>query len=225
MRRFAFIGAPGVGKGSFSKIICSSLKLAHIALGDIIRSEIELQTNRGKKIQSYVQRGVLVPDEIAYDILLDNCKAAIENDHVSGYIIDGFPRTLSQAKFITDNKLITRAVNITLKRSLTIKKLLGRRTCSTCGGDFNLANIFEDDHHMPALLPNPDTCRLGGDACNPVLVIRHDDNEETIRTRFSVFDAETSPILDHFEKYKMLKSFEVRRGIQDADNLMKLMIS
>lgn len=223
MKRLCLIGGPGVGKGSFSKIICSKFNLAHISLGDIIRKEIETKTDIGTLVQVHVRSGNLVPDDIAFDIVMKSCKGIINDKKFSGYIIDGFPRTLHQAKLVTNNNLISSAVNITLDKNLTIRKLLGRRVCKTCSNDFNLANIIDDGYYMPAILPNPKTCRFG-EKCNPVLEIRFDDNEETIRTRFEVFDQEIHPILEHFEALNILKSFEVRRGISDADSLMKAIL-
>lgn len=135
-------------------------------------------------------------------------------------------RTLSQAQFLSKSLPNLNVLHIKLKKQIAIQKLLGRRSCNGCGGNFNVADVMNEDHLMPAILPNPEKCPLGSEQCKEKqqLVLRSDDTESTITTRFDIFEAEMSPILEFYRERNQLKEFVVKKGVEDSDDLIKLMI-
>ncbi len=119
------------------------------------------------------------------------------------------------------------AVHIILNREVAIQKLLGRRLCTGCGGNFNIADVIHDGHMMPAILPKRESCPLGFEKCQSSqnLVCRSDDTEETIATRFDVFEQSMAPILDFYRQRNQLKEFHVKKGVDDSEELIKLMVN
>jgi adenylate kinase len=134
-------------------------------------------------------------------------------------------RTLKQAELLHEIIPNLSVVHIVLKREVAIQKLLGRRLCTACGQNFNLANVLSDGHLMPAILPNMKSCPLGPGPCaeKQNLITRSDDTEATISTRFDVFDETMAPILDFYRQRNHLKEFVVKRGIADSEDLIQLM--
>eukprot|EP01035_Chromulina_nebulosa_P018641 gene18641-24382_t len=228
---YIFLGAPGVGKGTFAKIITKQLGMKHFAIGDLIREEIaNIDSPYSKDFEKYVSKGKLIPDHLINDIAINN----IMHSSVD-IILDGYPRNLSQAELLdkklnlynnSDHNISHRivAVNIMLNKEVTIEKLLGRMVCKTCKHEFNSANIMSNGYLMPAILPNPETCSLGKDKCNPVMEKRIDDTIETITKRFLEFEAKTAPLIDFYHKKNSLITFNVKKGVKDAPDLMKLLL-
>lgn len=216
-----FLGAPGVGKGTFSKILCKDMNMEHIALGDIIRQEIKTgQSQYAKKFQDCVKAGKLIPDEYVNEFALDRIQNTKKN-----IILDGYPRTIQQAEFLekqVGNSFNIKALHITLDREVTMEKLLSRMVCTTCKDEFNSAHIMTNGYDMPALLPNPQTCKLGSDKCNPVMEQRVDDTKETIVKRFEEYDAKTKPLIDFYTSRNAMETFAVKKGKRDAPDLMQL---
>ena len=219
MARYCFIGAPGVGKGTFAKIISSRCDFIHISLGDVLRREIKAKSAIGKTISEYVMGGQLVPDTLACDIIKS------EIDGHDKVIIDGFPRTLPQARFLEQSVGKIHAINILLNDDVAVQKMLGRRHCIGCNRSFNVADVMNDGFMMPAILPDRSTCPLGPRDCDShqQLEIRSDDTEDTIRARFSVYHSNSAPILDFYRKRSCLTDFQVRRGVDDVDDLIAVM--
>jgi adenylate kinase len=135
------------------------------------------------------------------------------------------PRTLMQAELLHEILPDLSVIHIILNREVAIQKLLGRRLCTGCGQNFNLADVLHDGHLMPAIRPNMKKCPLGPVGCTSKqhLVTRSDDTETTISTRFDVFEETMAPILDFYRQRNHLKEFVVKRGIADSDELIKLM--
>lgn len=217
--RFCFLGGPGVGKGTFARLITKRLGMKHIAVGDVIRSEISKQTTLGKTMESYTSQGALIPDNLV-DELVD--KEMQKTD----FILDGYPRTLQQAQRIDEKYPDLLAAHIVLERWVSVEKLLGRRHCAACNRSFNMADIVQGEYHMPALLPNTSTCPLGPTRCREQgkLEMRSDDTRETIEKRYDVFEKNNQPILDFFQKNNKLLTFHVKRGVDDTDDLLDAMI-
>jgi adenylate kinase len=181
-----------------------------------MRDEMRSGTDTGKRIESFVKSGALVPDALVNHLVL-NALAAADRD-TRGLILDGFPRTLSQAEFLERNyqgHLV--AVNIILDRDVTIQKLLGRRICTTCGGSFNTAHIVRDEYDMPAILPSSETCKRV--PCEPKLVCRDDDTPQIIATRLNDFEKNVDPLLKFYRQRNLLLDFVVKKGIKDSDQL------
>jgi len=159
--RLVLLGAPGAGKGSYAKYIGHYFSVPVISTGDLLRKEIALNTPVGQEVHSITKQGGLVNDGIIFDLL--KVRLA-QDDVVNGYILDGFPRKLSQAQAfdaLTQDKAngilpITTALNISLREDIIIRKALARRTCSKCNAGYNLEHVDEDGIYMPALLPRVD---------------------------------------------------------------------
>jgi adenylate kinase len=236
MSRFCFIGAPGVGKGTFAKIISIRCGFEHISLGDAIRREIDGDTSLGKAINKYVLNGQLIPGIIVLlYVTISHCRLSDSlacdivqketQDH-SKYILDGFPRTQSQASYLKEKIGDVMAINIILDDDVAIQKMLGRRHCTGCHRSFNVANVMNQGFMMSAIMPNPATCPLGSDECTSKqhLESRSDDTVETIRARFNIFHHNIAPIIDFYRKENSIKDFVVKRGIDDVDDLIKTML-
>ena len=169
--------------------------------------------------------GSLVPDKLAVNLALDTINTIISKSPQSTIILDGFPRTVQQAESISLKYPNFFAINIMLKRSVAIEKLAGRVTCSKCKKDWNVSNILYDGYRMPSLLPTKEKCPNKLDDCSQYFEKRADDNPDIIGKRFDEFNEKTAPLIDYYRKRKMLREFDVKRGIDDADDLLKLMLS
>jgi adenylate kinase len=175
-----------------------------------------------------MNKGLLVPSDLAEGLIAQNIKAALENSNLKGVLLDGHPRTIAEAEVLdaTLSSLKITAfmvVNVKLETSVAVKRLLNRKQCVTCGESFNTADIVMDDYDMPAILPSKETCKLGG-TCNPVLTTRGDDTEAAIKTRLQQHDVNVAPILAYYERRGILRTFNVHKGAKDADALIKLIL-
>lgn len=231
-RKFVFMGAPGVGKGTFAKIICARYNLEHVSIGDILRKASQAENIWDTNSIGYmISKGILIPDATVHDLLVKTLKGV----HPRGYIIDGFPRTLNQAKLLLEDNLVDRVVNITLDEKVSVAKMLQRKQCKTCGGDFNYAHIVEGRFKMPAILPDKETCILGPGRCDAIMVNRSDDDEVTIVSRLASHAANIQDIsvcFDHVQtttkdgdSTPLLSTFDVATGMADVDDLIDHMNS
>jgi adenylate kinase len=187
----------------------------------MLRKNVKLKTPLGIQLSSLINEGHLVPDNIINKATQDELQK-FDKIKASGCILDGFPRTVDQAKFLDDiierQKII--AVHITLKREIAIRKLLERKHCVTCHRSFNTAHIVENGYDMPAILPDPSTCPKAPH-CNPIYDRRSDDTMETIRARMEAFDHFTENLLKYYEDSNRLRTFNVVKGVKDTDDLWK----
>ena len=198
-----FLGAPGVGKGTYASRVAPVLNIAHISTGDLFRYEIANETELGLRAKEYMDRGELVPDELVIDMLKDRID---EEDCNNGFILDGFPRTIKQAEELEKAVKIDLVVNIILKKEILIQKLSARRVCSKCGDIYNIADINIDGLRMPPMLPKKEnTC----DKCGGSLYQRDDDHAEVIEERFAAYEKQTKPLIVFYEKKGILKNLEV----------------
>ncbi len=180
--KMIFMGPPGSGKGTQSKVIAKDLGIAHISMGDILREAIKNETEVGKKAAQYLKEGKLVPDEVVNEI----AKEAIKKNAEKGFVLDGYPRTVKQAQFVASVTGIDKVIYIDVAESEIVKRLTGRRSCKNCGAVY----------HVKEKTPLKDgIC----DVCGGGLYIRNDDKEETIKTRFEVYEKETSPLIDFYK--------------------------
>jgi len=191
--RIILLGPPGSGKGTQAKLLSKKYSIPHIAMGDILREEVAKKTPLGEKVNVYMSKGELVPDEIVIEVLK---KRLQEADCVDGFILDGFPRTLNQAKAL-DNMLnelnlkIDAVIYIDVPDEEIMKRLSLRRTCKVCGRIYNL-------HYNP---PKQDgKC----DVCGGELIIRDDDKPEVIKNRLKVYNDQTKPLVNYYETHKLL---------------------
>ncbi len=180
------LGAPGVGKGTQARAICKNFGMSHISTGDILRYEIKKGTELGKKVAEYVESGKLVPDEVIIEII----KKRISGSQLEkGFLMDGFPRNLKQAKMFSEmmNELgigLDRVINIVVDENEIIERLSNRRVCSACKSIFS---VNETDKSL-AKCPK----------CGAPLIRRKDDDSEVIRHRLEVYESETRPLIDFY---------------------------
>ena len=187
--KLIILGAPGAGKGTQAKKIAEKYSIPHISTGDIFRANIKNNTELGKKAKEYMDQGLLVPDELVVDLVVDRLA---QEDARKGYILDGFPRTIPQAEALTSalkerNEEIDYAVNIAVLDEAIISRMEGRRACLSCGGTYHI--IF-----------NPTKKDGVCDACGGELILRDDDKPETVKKRLEVYHKQTKPLIDYYTK-------------------------
>ena len=203
--RLILFGAPGVGKGTQAKILASRLNIPHISTGDILREAVKAKTPLGIKANEIMSRGELVPDDIMIGIINDTLN---QTRCKNGFILDGFPRTLPQAKEL--EKLLTDLrlehvfyVNITADSDEIIRRLTNRRACKVCQNIFSLSEI-EGKTNCPV-------CNATGSFYQ-----RDDDKEEVIRNRLEIFYSTTQPVLDYYDRKGNLVSVDGLGAIDDV---------
>jgi adenylate kinase len=199
-------GAPGVGKGTQAKLISSKLRIPHISTGDILRQAVKDKTELGKKAQEIMNRGDLVPDDIMIGIIQERLH---KPDCKKGFILDGFPRTVNQAKAL--DKLLNemnikdvRVVNITADDNELVKRIGNRRACKECGHIFTLDEI-----------KNKNKCPNCG--AENSFYLRDDDKEEVVRNRLEVFRKNTEPVLEYYQKQKDTISIDGLGSIEEVN--------
>lgn len=208
--RIILLGPPGSGKGTQAELLSKKYGIPHIAMGDILREEVARGTSLGKKVNVYMSKGELVPDEIVIEVLKERIK---KPDCKNGFILDGFPRTLNQAKAL-DAMLdelgfrIDAVVYIDVPDEEIVRRLSLRRTCRVCGRVYNL-------HYNP---PKQDgKC----DVCGGELFIRDDDKPDVIRNRLKVYNEQTRPLVSYYEESKLLVRVD---GVNSIDNVFQQIV-
>ncbi|EFJ32392.1 hypothetical protein SELMODRAFT_407838 [Selaginella moellendorffii] len=211
--QWVFLGCPGVGKGTYASRLALGLRVPHIAMGDLVRQELKRDSPLSKELKDLVSRGKLLPDELVLGLLTKRLEEASANQDV-GFILDGFPRTASQAKTLDSIASITLVVNLRLREDVLVAKCLGRRICSQCHGNFNVANVDVPETEtlprifMPAILPPP--------RCLKKMTMRSDDTEEVIRERVRIYSQESRPVEDYYRAQGKLLDFEILGGIPET---------
>jgi adenylate kinase len=197
------LGPPGAGKGTQAKMMVDYFRIPQISTGDILRANLKERTPLGLKAKEFMDKGLLVPDEVVIDIIQVRIK---EPDCRDGYILDGFPRTVAQAQALDKvlsamNSGIDHVISIDVEKGELVKRLTGRRTCRQCGRGYHV--IFD-----PPL--NKNLC----DKCQGELYQRDDDNEDTVRNRLEVYDAQTFPLIQYYKEKNLVRSIDGQGGIQ-----------
>ena len=200
-RNLIFLGAPGAGKGTFASMLTEEISITHISTGEIFRNEIKNETELGKTAKKYVESGGLVPDDIVAKMV---SKRLAEADCNDGFILDGFPRTINQAKLLTDalseiSKSIDSVIYFEAGDELLIQRLTARLTCRKCGINFN--KIF-----------GPPKAEGICDTCGGELYQRADDSLETATGRLSLYKEQTEPLVAYYEKEGLLLTINSERG-------------
>lgn len=200
--RLILLGPPGAGKGTQAVSISEKYKIPHISTGDIFRYNIKNQTDLGKKAKTYMDQGLLVPDEVVVEIVEDRLK---DPDCKDGFLLDGFPRTVNQAKSLevvldNMNTELDKVVNIKVDKDLLIRRAVGRRICRNCGATYHI------EFNPPK---KPGIC----DKCGGELYQRDDDNEKTVAKRIEVYLEETQPLIDFYQERNKLVTIDGNKEI------------
>ena len=199
------LGPPGAGKGTQAAKIIEKYNIPHISTGDIFRENIKNGTELGKKAQEYMNRGELVPDDLVIEIATTRL---LEDDCKNGFLLDGFPRTVYQAEKLDEflaahGSKIDKVLDIAVEKEELITRLTGRRVCKACGASYHVVNI-------------PPKTEGICDACGGELVQRADDNIETVTNRIDVYEAQTKPLVDYYEKAGNIAHIDGATGLDNV---------
>ncbi|MBP3577325.1 MAG: adenylate kinase [Lachnospiraceae bacterium] len=195
--KIIMLGAPGAGKGTQAKKIAEKYGIPHISTGDIFRANIKNQTELGMKAKGYMDQGMLVPDELTLELIMDRFT---NDDCKNGYVLDGFPRTIPQAEALTKaladkNDAVDYAINVDVPDEAIVTRMSGRRACLACGGTYHIKF-------------NPTKVDGICDACGGELVLRADDKPETVQKRLDVYHEQTQPLIDYYQTQNILKEVD-----------------
>ena len=183
-----FLGPPGAGKGTQAQIICQKLGIPQISTGDMLRTAIAAQTETGLKAKAYMDNGQLVPDEVVIAIVKERLTM---DDCQKGYILDGFPRTVEQAKALSGIAKIDAAINLDVPDEVLVSRLSGRRVCPLCGAPYHVDRLNGEK-----------VCKVDATP----LIQRDDDKPETVLNRLQVYHQKTAPLIDFYANEGMLKN-------------------
>ena len=205
MLRTILLGPPGAGKGTQAAKIVEKYHIPHISTGDIFRENIKNGTELGKKAQEYMNRGELVPDDLVIEIATTRL---LEDDCKNGFLLDGFPRTVYQAEKLDEflqshDSKIDNVIDIAVGKDELIERLTGRRVCKSCGASFHVVNIPPKQEGI---------C----DYCGGELIQRADDNLETVTNRIDVYEDQTMPLIDYYEKAGTLTHIDGSTGLDNV---------
>jgi len=198
------LGAPGVGKGTYASFLSEKYKIPHISSGDLLREAVEKKTGIGKKAEGYMKGGKLVPDEIVTQLIKERLK---KEDCKHGFLLDGFPRTIAQAKIMEKLKKIDKVLNFVASEDIIMDRLGGRRTCKQCESTFHIKN------RPPKV---SDIC----DYCGGELYLREDDKPESIRKRMREYDKKTKPLIEYYKKRNLLANIDANPPIEEIEKVI-----
>ncbi|HBU12105.1 MAG TPA: adenylate kinase [Clostridiales bacterium] len=196
-----FLGPPGSGKGTMAERVSVRLGLAHISTGDMLRAEIKQGSELGTLAKSYIDKGALVPDEVIIDMMKERFT---KDDAKGGVLLDGFPRTVAQAQALDAIAAMDACINLEVQAQVIIDRVLARRVCNECGA------VHSTKTH------EGNACTV----CGGALVTRADDNEETIRQRFSVYEEQTAPLIEYYRGKGILHAVDATMPIDEEANLI-----
>ena len=218
MTNIIFIAPPAAGKGTQSKLMSLEYNIPHISTGDLLRDEVEAGTMLGKFLKEEMDLGNLISDDIIVNLLRKRICRVDCND---GYILDGYPRNVEQAKIYENlvnelGKKVGIVIHMDVDKEVTFKRTINRIICGTCGTSYNKA--------IKELSPTIDgIC----DKCGHILTLRSDDNESTFVTRYNNYEISTTPLLNYYREKGILKEFKVEETdtVQDIFNKIKELIN
>lgn len=201
------LGPPGAGKGTQAEQIVEAYGTVHISTGDIFRKNIKENTELGKKVKEYIDKGLLVPDELVVELVADRL---MQDDVKKGFMLDGFPRTIFQAEELDKvlsklGKKIDTVVNIEVNPDILIERAVGRRICKGDGSTYHVKF-------------NPPKKEGICDTCGQALYQRDDDKEETVKNRISVYTDQTKPLIDYYKKQNNIANIN---GEQNIDTVFE----
>lgn len=202
-----FLGPPASGKGTQSKWIEEEYKIPHIATGDIFRAAIANKTPAGIKAKEYVDKGLLVPDDVTIQVVEERL---VKPDCKDGFLFDGFPRTIPQAEALDKlmaklNMKLDTVIELVVDKNVLLDRIEGRRVCLKCGASFHIRN-------------NPPKKEGICDVCGSELIQRKDDNADAMKVRLDAYEKETAPLVEFYSRKGLLKKID---GLQDIDKVTK----
>ena len=191
-----FLGPPGAGKGTQAQVVCRKLGIPQISTGDMLRAAITAQTKTGLEAKTFMDAGKLVPDEVVIAIVRE--RLAQENC-ANGYILDGFPRTVEQAKALSGIAKIDAVVNLQVDDEVLVKRLSGRRVCTLCGAPYHVDRLQGET-----------SCKADG----TMLVQRDDDKAETVLNRLAIYHEKTAPLIDYYRSEGLLQNINGAQSME-----------
>lgn len=208
--KIIMLGAPGAGKGTQAKKIAAKYDIPHISTGDIFRANIKEGTELGKKAKTYMDQGLLVPDELVVDLVVDRVQ---QDDCKKGYVLDGFPRTIPQAESLDAalaklGEKMDYAIDVNVPDENIVNRMGGRRACVGCGATYHIVY-------------NPTKTEGICDTCGEALILRDDDKPETVQKRLDVYHQQTQPLIDYYKKADILKTVD---GTVDMEDVFKAIV-
>lgn len=203
--KIIMLGAPGAGKGTQAKRIAEKYDIPHISTGDIFRANIKNGTELGKKAKAYMDQGLLVPDELTCDLVVDRVQ---DEDCRNGYVLDGFPRNIPQAEVLDEaltkmGQKIDFAIDVEVPDENIINRMSGRRACVGCGATYHV------EFNAPK---TENVC----DVCGEKLILRDDDTPETVKKRLNVYHEQTQPLINYYKKAGILESVDGTADMEDV---------
>lgn len=205
--RLILLGPPGAGKGTQAKRVIEEFDIPHISTGDIFRKNIKEKTELGQKVEGLLAEGKLVPDELTIEIVWDRLD---QEDCKNGFLLDGFPRTIPQAEALDEGLAkrglkLDRVLNIDVDKDSLVKRLSGRRVCPNCGASYHIDN-------------NPPKVEGICDVCQTPVIQREDDKERTVLDRIKVYDSQTKPLVDFYNKQDLVFTVDGTLPIDEITN-------
>ena len=203
--KIIMLGAPGAGKGTQAKMIAEKYGIPHVSTGDIFRANIKENTPLGQKAKEYMDKGLLVPDELVVDLVVDRVQ---QDDCKNGYVLDGFPRTIPQAEALdtalkAKGEKVDFAIDVNVPDENIVKRMSGRRACLSCGATYHI-------EHIPP--KKEGIC----DKCGQELVLRDDDKPETVLNRLKVYHDQTQPLIEFYTKKNVLKTVDGTKDMKEV---------
>lgn len=199
--KIVLIGPPGAGKGTYAQLLRDKYCIPHISTGDIFREEVAKNTELGRTVKEYLDKGLLVPDEIVIEVVAERLR---KPDTARGFILDGFPRTLQQARALDEIVEIDCAIYLAVSEEVAVKRLSGRYVCPVCGRVYNI-------YYEPK--PRHDTLC---DYDNTPLVRRKDDEPDVVRNRYRVFHETFAPIIDYYREKGLLLEVNSDKTVREV---------
>ncbi|MCM8710777.1 adenylate kinase [Clostridium sp. SYSU_GA19001] len=211
--KIVLLGPPGAGKGTQAKSICNRLSIPHISTGDIFRKHISENTSLGIEAKKSIDKGQLVSDELTIRIVLERLK---NEDCKSGFLLDGFPRTVVQANALdsfleTEGQKLDTTLLIDVPKDFIIERMSGRRVCLTCGASYHIKF-------------NPPIFEGKCDICGSDIIQRKDDEEKTVRERLDIYNQQTEPLIKYYRDKGILAVIDGTQAINDVfKNICKVL--
>ena len=203
--KIIMLGAPGSGKGTQAKQIADKYAIPHISTGDIFRANLKAGTELGKKAKEYMDQGLLVPDELTCDLVMDRIG---QDDCKNGFVLDGFPRTIPQAEALDAaltkiNQKMDYAIDVDVPDENIVNRMSGRRACLNCGATYHIVSI-------------PTKVEGVCDRCGSPVVLRDDDQPETVKKRLDVYHEQTQPLIDYYKEQNILRTVDGTQPMEDV---------